>query len=103
MSHIPATKFKAECLSLMDRVAERGERFVITKRGKPVAQLVPVPRKEKDSIFGCLRSRGSIRGDIVSPVLPPEVWNTADGSDALRTSEGPKEGESKERRRNRNR
>ena len=52
MSNIPATEFKAKCLELMDRVAERRETFVITKRGKPVAKLVPVERKPKDSIFG---------------------------------------------------
>ncbi len=63
MGKIPATEFKARCLELMDRVAERREIFVITKRGKEVAKLVPVERKPKESIFGCLRDKGSITGD----------------------------------------
>ena len=48
---------------------------VITKRGKPVAKLVPV-EQEKDDIFGFMKGKGTIeiKGDIVSPVLTPEEW-----------------------------
>src|SRR2546427_8371472 len=83
MSNIPATEFKAKCLELMDRVAERRETFVITRRGKPVAKLVPVERKPKDSIFGWLRGKGSITGNIMSPVVAPEVWETLKEWDGL--------------------
>jgi len=76
MHNIPATKFKAQCLELMDRVAERSESYVITKRGKPVAKLVPVKRKAKDSIFGWMYSVGSIQGDIVNPVISSEDWGS---------------------------
>ena len=38
---ISAVKFKATCLSLIDRVAETGEPVIITKRGKVLARLVP--------------------------------------------------------------
>ena len=76
MANIPATEFKAKCLALMNRVAERQESFVITKRGKPVARLVPLERKAESSIFGWLRARGSIQGDIVSPAVPLEAWET---------------------------
>ena len=97
MTNIPATEFKAKCLELMDRVAERHETYVITKRGKPVAKLVPLERKPKDSIFGCLRASGSIEGDILSPVLPPHDWENLREWDQLnaagrlrKTSVGPK-------------
>ena len=70
MGSVPATEFKARCLELMDRVAERRETFVITKRGKPVAKLVPVERKAKESLFGRLREKATITGDIVSPTVP---------------------------------
>jgi prevent-host-death family protein len=70
MGNVPATEFKAKCLELMDRVAERRETFVITKRGKPVARLVPVERRPKQSIFGWMRGTATIRGDIVSPTMP---------------------------------
>jgi prevent-host-death family protein len=38
---IPAGRFKAQCLRLLDEVAETGETIVVTKRGKPVAKLEP--------------------------------------------------------------
>jgi antitoxin (DNA-binding transcriptional repressor) of toxin-antitoxin stability system len=46
---------------------------VITKRGKPVAKLVPVG-PQVDDIFGFLRGKITITGDIVSPALTPEEW-----------------------------
>ena len=76
MRIIPATEFKAKCLELMNRVAERHESYVITKRGKPVARFVPLEHKPEDCIFGWLRAKGSIEGDIISPVVSPEAWNT---------------------------
>jgi prevent-host-death family protein len=72
---IPAGAFKARCLAIMDEVASKRECVVITKRGKPVAKLVPV-EKEKDDIFGFMKGKGKIeiKGDIVSPILSPEEW-----------------------------
>ena len=72
---IPAGTFKARCLAIMDEVAAKRESVVITKRGKPVAKLVPV-EKEKDDIFGFFNGKGTIeiKGDIVSPILSPEEW-----------------------------
>lgn len=43
---ISATQFKARCLSLLDEVAESGEDIVVTKRGRPVARLVPLAPAE---------------------------------------------------------
>lgn len=43
---ISATQFKARCLSLLDEVAESGEEIVVTKRGRPVARLVPLAPAE---------------------------------------------------------
>jgi len=40
--NIAASHFKAKCLGLLDEVAETGEPIVITKRGKPVARVLPV-------------------------------------------------------------
>jgi prevent-host-death family protein len=76
MTKIAATEFKAKCLEMMDRVAGRHETFVITKRGKPVAKLVPLERKPNDSIFGWLRASGSIKGDILSPAVAPQEWES---------------------------
>ena len=70
---IPAGVFKAKCLKIMDQVQSRRETVIITKRGKPVAQLSPVEDVD-DPIFGFLKGKGEITGDIVSPVLTLEEW-----------------------------
>jgi prevent-host-death family protein len=73
MKTIPAGAFKTNCLAIMDEVKARRETVVITKHGHPVAKLVPV-NTDADEIFGFFRGKGSITGDIVSPVLSPEEW-----------------------------
>jgi prevent-host-death family protein len=77
MARVPATEFKAKCLELMDRVSERHETFVITKRGRPVAKLVPVEPAAKEPLFGRLRGMGVEEvGDITQPVTPAGAWET---------------------------
>jgi len=57
----------------MDEVKAKRETIVITKRGQPVAKLVPV-NSDTDEIFGFFRGRGSLTGDVVSPVLSSGEW-----------------------------
>jgi prevent-host-death family protein len=52
---VAAGEFKARCLELMDRVRERGEEYVITKHGKPVAKLVPFREPEQKAFLGCMK------------------------------------------------
>jgi prevent-host-death family protein len=65
---IAAREFKAKCLKLLDEVAEKREPPIITKHGKPVAQLVPLPADDWVDPFGALRGSGVIVGDIISPL-----------------------------------
>jgi prevent-host-death family protein len=71
---VPASKAKAHFLELISAVDKNGTELIITKRGKPVAKLVPF-RKEKsaDSIFGCMKGTFEITGDIIGP--EPDVWD----------------------------
>ena len=62
-----ASEFKSKCLQLMDDVAETGEAIIVTKNGKPVAQLTPLPNKPQ-TFFGALKGFVSIKGDIIGPV-----------------------------------
>ena len=62
-----ASEFKAKCLKIMDEVAESGERVLITKHGKPVAELVPVQERPK-SLYGIDKGKIKILGDIISPI-----------------------------------
>lgn len=69
---IPAGEFKARCLQLMDEVEETGREVVITKRGRPVAKLVPVVEAGARDIFGCMRGSVIVVGDLVAPL--EESW-----------------------------
>ena len=66
MKQIPAAKFKEQCLSLLDRVDEDG--IVITKRGKPVAKLIPI-RIESAELIGKLKGRLKVKGNVFSTGL----------------------------------
>jgi prevent-host-death family protein len=70
--HMKAGKFKAQCLKVMDRVKKTGKRVVITKRNKPVAQLVPIEEKEI-SLFGAMKGSIQLLGDIIGPI--DEAWD----------------------------
>lgn len=67
MKTIKASEFKAKCLKIMDEVAATGEPVVITKKGVPVAELVPAKRRPK-TLFGALEGSARITGDIISPI-----------------------------------
>ena len=69
MRTIGAAKFKEQCLAILDSVDPDG--IVITKHGKPVARLLPVPTESAD-LIGCLEGKIKIKGDILSTGL---VWN----------------------------
>jgi prevent-host-death family protein len=64
---ISAAEFKTNCLRLMDQVAQRRVPIIITKRGKPVAKLVPLDEEPID-LFGYMAGTIKICGDIVSPI-----------------------------------
>ena len=74
MRTIPAGQFKARCLRLMDDVRSTREPVLITKKGRPVAKLVPAESQPED-IFGCLKDEIKIVGDIESPIVPWEEWD----------------------------
>ena len=65
--NIKASEFKAKCLALMDEVARTGAAVVITKNGKPVAELVP-HRPAGRNARGILKNELFVAGDIVSPL-----------------------------------
>ncbi len=75
MRKIAAGEFKTRCLTLMDEVQKNREHVIITKRGKPVAKLVPVGKAKDDPFFGRLKGVFEIVGDIESPVIPLEDWD----------------------------
>jgi len=74
MKTMAAGKFKAQCLSVIDEVYEFKQEVIITKHGKPMAKLVSLQNQRCD-IFGFMRGRGRIVGDVMAPVDAGE-WNS---------------------------
>jgi prevent-host-death family protein len=68
---IPAGEFKARCLGYLDQVARSGEILVITKRGRPVAQVAPIQDVEPVPLEGSVK----YHGDIVDAL--DEAWEAA--------------------------
>ena len=76
MKTMPAGEFKARCLKVMDEVRRARQPVVITKKGVPVAKLVPVD-EPSDDVLGCMAGTAEIKGDIESPVTPPRAWKSS--------------------------
>ena len=80
MEEVTISKFKATCLALLAKVKGTGQPILVTRKGEPIAQIVPPPLPERPSSWlGSFASSGKIVGDIVSPALDEEEW------DALRS------------------
>lgn len=69
MKQMTATKFKEQCLAVLDEVDEEG--VIITKHGKPVAKLIPI-RAASAALIGSLTGKVEIHGDILGTGVP---WN----------------------------
>jgi prevent-host-death family protein len=74
MKKMQASVFKSRCLKVMDRVQATGEPVIVTKRGKPVVKVIPA-EPEKDDLFGFMKGRMEIVGDIESPAVQLSDWN----------------------------
>jgi prevent-host-death family protein len=65
---VPAGQFKAKCLALFDDVELRGHVYVVTKRGRPVARVVPLAGKVSSLLGSVLHEE-----DLLSPI--DVEWN----------------------------
>ncbi len=79
MKTVAVTEFKAQCLSLLETVARTGETLVVTKRGRPLARVVPSAPAEASSPQDTLAGTVTIVGDIMAPVLPTSAWDAVRG------------------------
>ncbi|MHB8347271.1 MAG: type II toxin-antitoxin system Phd/YefM family antitoxin [Acidiferrobacterales bacterium] len=76
---VNAAEFKSKCLKLIDQVATTRKPLVITKRGKPMAKLVPIECETPTSLFGYMKNTGQILGDIVD--VPHESFAAETGEE----------------------
>jgi prevent-host-death family protein len=72
---------KVQIGELRDRVshyvrrAEHGETIVVVNRTREVAVLAPRRRSTRSArLLGCLKGTATVRGDIVSPIIPADEW-----------------------------
>lgn len=73
---ISVSKFKATCLAVMEEVRRSGRSILITKRGVPIAELVPPPAATRGSSWmGSMAGTCEIVGDIVGPFMDPDDWD----------------------------
>ncbi len=76
MEKIAVSKFKATCLSVVERVRKTRKPVLITRFGRPVAQLIPPePDPPRANWLGCMAGTGKITGDIVSPASDSGDWS----------------------------
>ena len=73
MKTMAVSLFKAHALQAVGRVARLQERILITKRGKPLAQVVPYQPASRKPVPGRLSEALVFEKDIVSP-LGSELW-----------------------------
>jgi prevent-host-death family protein len=72
MKKIAAAKFRAYCLKVMEQVRSTREPVLVTKRGQPLAKLVPAAEKISDDFIGRLEGVITMVGDIEPPTTPLE-------------------------------
>ena len=74
MEKIAISEFKARCLAILEKVRKTGRPILVTRRGEPVAEIVPPsPAHSQERWLGSARGTGRITGDIVAP-LPAGDW-----------------------------
>lgn len=72
---IAISEFKATCLAVLERVRQSGQPILVTRRGEPMAEIVPPsPAAGGGSWLGSARGTGEILGDLVAPAADPQEW-----------------------------
>ena len=74
MEEIQISKFKATCLAVLDRVGKTRKPVLVTRFGKPVAQVLPPPPSPVGDWLGAMKDYGEIRGDLVVPAADLSEW-----------------------------
>ncbi len=73
---IAISEFKATCLAVLEEVRRTGASIVVTRRGKPIAEVVPPSlASSAESWLGAMRGSALIAGDLVAPVSDASEWD----------------------------
>ena len=74
MKTVKISEFKAKCLDILDRVDRTGETLVITRRGRPLARILPISPISAGEWLGCLAGTAREIEGLVEPVVAAEDW-----------------------------
>jgi prevent-host-death family protein len=75
MKEMAISEFKAKCLSVLDEVHKTKKPILVTRFGKPVAEVIPPSSAAvSDSWIGSMKDSMKIMGDIVSPASDENEW-----------------------------
>ena len=75
---VSVSEFKATCLARLERVRRTGRRLIVTKRGTPIAEVIPATvERRADAWLGSAVGSGRITGDVVAPAVAPDEWKAA--------------------------
>jgi prevent-host-death family protein len=74
MREVAISEFKAKCLALLDQVQKTKKPIRITRRGRPVAEIVPPSAVRSNDWIGSMRGKSKILGDIISPASDESDW-----------------------------
>ena len=74
------SKFKATCLAVLKRVGRTGRPILITRRGEPIAEVIPPrPPVRESGWLGSMATHATVTGDIVDPLVPAAEWEALGG------------------------
>jgi prevent-host-death family protein len=78
MKEVPISEFKIRCGALIERVHRTRKPLRVTRRGKPIADIVPTtaikPVMDRAKWIGSMKGTAKILGDIVSPAIGKDEW-----------------------------
>ena len=75
MREVAISEFKAKCLSLLEQVQKTKKPILVTRFGKPIAEVVPAsPQASSKDWIGSMKGTFEILGDIVSPADDEQDW-----------------------------
>ena len=81
MEEIAISKFKATCLAVLEKVKKTGQPILVTRFGRPVAQIAPPAPAKRAPKLGTGVGSITIHGDIVGPISDLSDWEAADERD----------------------
>lgn len=61
---LTATEFKARCLRILENLGTSG--IIVTKRGRPVAKVIPIGSIDNSKLIGLMKGKVIVRGNIFS-------------------------------------